>query len=131
MQVQEFIRQVQQRGQFAGEDEAVQAIAATLDTLCERLTVDEGNDLRAQLPRGIVRLLRPVQPERQGNWGLDEFLRRVGSRTGAGVDAAQAQAQAVLATVREAVSEGEIKDVLAQLPAEFDVLWGNETSGGQ
>ena len=71
----------------------MQAIAATVDTLCERLTVDEGNDLRAQLPRGIVRLLRPVQPERQGTWGLDEFLRRVGSSTGDGVDAEQAQAK--------------------------------------
>jgi uncharacterized protein (DUF2267 family) len=94
---------------------------ATLETLADRLTRGEADDLAAQLPKQVEQWLipatRPAEP-----FGVGEFINKVSERARVPPEDAQRAAQAVLATVREAVTGGEFQDVMAQLPDEFSEL---------
>lgn len=122
----EFIERAGERARVS-PDRAADFASATLRTLAERLTGGEARDLAAQLPK-------PLQPalQKRGEsaeaFQLDQFVRRVSERTGM-ADPARARdvVQAVLVTLREAVTGGEFDDVMAQLPKEFREV----ASGGQ
>jgi uncharacterized protein (DUF2267 family) len=98
-------------------------IQATLQTLAERLSGGEARDLAAQLPKPMKEWLTPTS-ERAQSFGVDEFIRRVSDRAQVPPDTARQAARAVLTTVREAVTAGEFKDVMSQLPGEFSELAG-------
>ena len=55
---------------------------------------------------------------------VDEFVRRVAQRAHVEPEEARTGAVAVLVTVREAVTSGELHDVLSQLPQEYRELVG-------
>jgi uncharacterized protein (DUF2267 family) len=108
-------------------ESAWRVLRAYLEVLRERLTTEEAAQLAAQLPY----LLRGVfyegfdpthQPEKIRD--RDVFLARLAGRAGLnGLDEAERAAQAATRVLRRRVSEGEIDDVLSQLPAEIrDVL---------
>jgi uncharacterized protein (DUF2267 family) len=103
--------------------EAWRVLRAYLQVLRDRLTVDEAAQLAAQLPH----LLRGVfyegfdpsrQPEKLRD--RDEFLVRFAERAQL-EDPAEAEqaAAAVTRALRPHITEGEMEDVLAQLPAEI------------
>ncbi|MEY2569242.1 MAG: hypothetical protein QOE35_3771, partial [Actinomycetota bacterium] len=54
---------------------------------------------------------------------LGEFVARVAALEGVGEEHATLHAEAVLAALREAVSEKELADLTAQLPGEYAVLF--------
>jgi uncharacterized protein (DUF2267 family) len=98
---------------------AEQALAATLTTLAERISEEEAADLASQLPDELkAQLGRAVTGGEV--FSADEFLRRVADREG-GVSSeeARAHAEAVLGTLREAISGGEFEDILLQLPDDY------------
>jgi uncharacterized protein (DUF2267 family) len=66
--------------------------------------------------------LLPVEPEEAERFGLDEFLRRVADRAGVDPSRAGAPARAVFTALGAAIAPGELRDVVRQLPAEFDAL---------
>lgn len=129
MTFEEFVGQVQHRARLGSEGEAVRAICATLETLGERLFNGEAYHLAAQLPSGINAYLRLAKQKE--SFPLDEFFRRVAEREGAGVDLPEAvfHARVVMEVVQEAVSPGQIDDVRAQLPAEYDPLFEAGSTG--
>jgi uncharacterized protein (DUF2267 family) len=96
-------------------------IRATLDTLSERLTRGEANDLAAQLPEPAKEWLVSSEPEAE-KFGLEEFVRRVSRRAAVPPEEAERAVSAVFSTLREAVTAGEFRDVLSQLPSEFSTL---------
>ena len=100
---------------------AVDAITATLETLNERITGGEARDLAAQLPEEIQPALRPKAEEAEG-FSLEEFYRRVAERDGVDIDTARIDASVVMRVLREAVTSGELDDVMAQLPEDFSIL---------
>jgi uncharacterized protein (DUF2267 family) len=53
---------------------------------------------------------------------LADFVETVAQREGCPVDAARQHAGAVMATLRDAVSEGEFEDVMSQLDPEYREL---------
>jgi uncharacterized protein (DUF2267 family) len=120
MKYNEFIDTVAERAGVPG-DRAAALATATLTTLAERISADEAHDLASELPKTFQGPLRRP-PGAAEAFGLDEFVRRVAQR--AGIDAAEARrgARAVLTTVREAVSGGEFRDLMAQLPPGFEDL---------
>lgn len=101
-------------------------IRATLETLSERLTGGEANDLAAQLPEPAKEwLTTAVEPA--ASFGLDEFIARVATRAGIPpeeIGEAREATRAVFTTLREAVTGGEFNDVMSQLPGEFAALTG-------
>jgi uncharacterized protein (DUF2267 family) len=79
------------------------------------------DDLAAQLPQEIQPYLKQAQAN--DSCGLDEFYRRVSQAEGVDLPVAVYHARAVVSVVFNAVSEGEIEDVRAQLPDEYDPLF--------
>jgi uncharacterized protein (DUF2267 family) len=123
MKHDEFIGQVQHRARLSSRGEAERATRVTLETLAERLAGGEAKDLAAQLPRELGEHLRGGWSGIGERFSLDEFFRRVSVREGVELPEAVFHARAVLAVLSEAVSQGEMNDVRAQLPAEFDQLF--------
>ncbi|GII21614.1 DUF2267 domain-containing protein [Planosporangium mesophilum] len=118
MKYNEFIEAV--AGRVGGsQDEAAVLAVAVLATLAERLTADEAHDLSSELPKALQGPLRGRRSRPAEAFGVDEFVRRVAERAGVGPDRARVGTRAVFATLHEAVSGGEFRDVVAQLPPEF------------
>jgi uncharacterized protein (DUF2267 family) len=122
MEQDEFVTKVGQRAGVSLEVAAA-LTAATLQTLAERVSGGEAEDLAAQLPAELKPHLtgadEPAQP-----FGAEEFIRRVADRAGTDPDRARAGVRAVFTTLREAVTLGEVDDISAQLPQDFQELVG-------
>ncbi|MCW2951827.1 MAG: hypothetical protein JWQ48_997 [Conexibacter sp.] len=123
---EEFVEGVAQRAGLVGERErARRATEATLETLGERISHGEVDDLAEQLP---AELRSPLARGDELSGGaarplsLDEFLLRVAEREGETPLEVPTHARAVFATLREAVSEREFADIEAQLPNEYAAL---------
>jgi len=122
MKYDEFIGHVQQRARLASRGEAERATAATLTTLGERLAGGEPLDLGSQLPRELQDNLVVGLGQRE-DFSLDEFFSRVSEREGTPLPDAVHHARAVVSVLMEAVSRGEVGDVLDQLPADWRPLF--------
>lgn len=103
-------------------EQAAAVIRATLVTLAERITKGEANDLAAQLPKQLKEWLHKKSEPTAESFGLEEFLRRVAARAGLPGGQARQGARAVFSTLHEAVTGGEFRDVMSQLPNEFSGL---------
>jgi uncharacterized protein (DUF2267 family) len=124
MTYDEFIEAVQDElGLSIDEAEAV--VDATLETLAERISGGEVQDLMSELPDELRPPLERGNEESRGaarKMSLREFVHEVAEREGATPDDAQKHARAVFKALRRAVDEDEFEDVIAQLPAEYTVL---------
>jgi uncharacterized protein (DUF2267 family) len=101
--------------------EAEKLTRATLETLAERISGGEARDLAAQLPLPLQNPLLPASEEAEG-FSFKEFVRRTAERAATDVGVAEIAVDAVLATLRDAVTPGEFDDVLSQLPQDFKRL---------
>ena len=122
MHYDEFIGQVQHRARLASRGEAVSAIRATLETFAERLAGREADHLAAQLAKELQVHLRVPGAGAGLRLSLEEFFERVREREGCELPASVFHARIVTEVLQEAVSGGEIADVRAQLPREYDRL---------
>jgi uncharacterized protein (DUF2267 family) len=120
MQLHQFLSNVQQRANLDSQDQAMSAVRATLETLSERLQGGEPLDLAAQLPALLQGHVDVGHAER---FDMDAFFDRVADREGVDHDQARQHARAVLEVTSEAVSNGEIEDVMSQLPQEYHGLF--------
>jgi uncharacterized protein (DUF2267 family) len=129
MPVEEFLARVATRTGL-DVDGARRATEAVLETLAERIAAGEVDDMIPQLP---IELHEPLKRGKSRipnarRMPLEEFLRRVADREGLPFDRdvppfeVQEHAQAVFATLREAISNEEFFDVSAQLPTEYWAL---------
>ena len=121
MRYGEFVQIVQERARIESWDEALTAIEATLKTLGERLTETEAAELAAQLPSAIGRFLTVVDTNK--DFGLEEFYEHVSLRELIGQPISREHARAVISVLEETVSPGELREMLAQLPQEYDSLF--------
>lgn len=105
---------------------AEQAIQSVLCVMEQRLMTDEARHMEAQLPRKVVALLERCERHQDRpyrKFGRMELLAMVAEDLGVDVQEAERITCAVLATVREHISEGEAMDVLGQLPRDMRSLW--------
>ncbi|HYZ71420.1 MAG TPA: DUF2267 domain-containing protein [Thermoleophilaceae bacterium] len=102
----------------ASRGDAERATESTLATLGERITPEEATDLASQLPGELgVPLRRAIRyPE---DFSAADFVNRVAERDGIAPNDADKRVRAVLATLGEAVSEGQLEHVLSQLPTDY------------
>ncbi|GLV60274.1 hypothetical protein KDH_70940 [Dictyobacter sp. S3.2.2.5] len=129
MKHDEFMGQVQHRARLSSRGEAERATRATLETLAERLAGGEAQDLAAQLPPEIGDYLRDTWSAKGERFSLHEFFQRVSLRERVDVQKATFHARAVIDVLKEAVSQGELKDARAQLPADFNRLFEAGSEG--
>lgn len=123
MQYDEFIASVRNRGELNDHEHAEQAARATLTVLGQRLAGNEPENLAAQLPGELKGLLSQHAGAGE-RFDVDTFCARVADEEGRGCgpDQARNHAQAVLSTMVDAVSAGELHDLSAQLPAGYGAL---------
>ncbi len=127
MKFDEILGRVQNRAQLASSEEALRATRATLSTLNERLAGGETGDLASQLPGELQQYL-----DRKGHgerFGVDEFFKRISNREGVDLPVSVHHTRAVISVLKEAVSKGEISDILAQLPEEYTKLFNSGYEG--
>ncbi|WP_214365890.1 DUF2267 domain-containing protein [Pseudonocardia sp. H11422] len=117
----EFLRRVSARAKVPA-DRAEVFTRAVLQTLAERLSGGEAQDLAEQLPEELREPLQRPRDAHARPIGLGEILRRVGERAGIDEEAARRATRAVLLTVRDAVPRKAFEHVLAQLPSEITKL---------
>lgn len=129
MKYQEFVARVRERGEYDSAAEAQQVISVVVTCLAERLEPDEARQLGAQLPAELGEALTSAVGGGLRE-GVTEFLRKVGDGTGATERTAEWDAGAVLSTIAEAVSGGELNDVLTQLPSGYATLFGRPNVAG-
>lgn len=127
MKFDEFLGHVQHRARLASSGEALRATQAVLEVLAQRLAGGEAEDLAAQLPSEFKDYLR--QPNHGESFGLDEFFERVQAREGVDLPESVHHVRAVISVLKDAVSAGEIADVRAQLPSEYDPLFEAGSEG--
>jgi uncharacterized protein (DUF2267 family) len=125
----DFVAKVRERGEYADREEAERVTQLVLGVLAERLDPNEADDLAAQLPPRVARALT-AGPRRPATFGVHEFLGRVAAGTGATERTAEWDSSAVLSAVAEAVSGGELNDVLTQLPSGYAALFGRPGLSG-
>jgi uncharacterized protein (DUF2267 family) len=114
---EDFVEAVARRAGVSA-DQAETIARATLETLADRISGGEANDLADQLPEGLDDPLRKTR-EHPESFGLGEFVQRVTARAGVDGVLASAGVRAVLTTLREAVPAEEFQDMVAQLPKDF------------
>ncbi|TYC06665.1 DUF2267 domain-containing protein [Micromonospora sp. WP24] len=124
MKYHEFVATVRQRGEYTSAADAEEAIRAVLGVLAARLTPDEARDLAGQLPHGIAEILQESR-EPTLRLSVQEFLQRIAAGTGATSRTAEWDAFAVLSTLAEAISDGELNDLITQLPSGYAAFFGN------
>lgn len=129
MRYDEFVARVRERGEYPDRHEAERVIQLVLGVLAQRLNSDEAEDLAAQLPLPMGAWLTSRRGPATA-FGVREFLARVATGTGADEKTAQWDASAVLSTVAEAVSGGEVNDVLSGLPSGYASLFGRHSLSG-
>jgi uncharacterized protein (DUF2267 family) len=119
-----FVYEVIQRAGVPGRSEAERLTYAVLTTLGERLISQERDRLAAQLP-GDLKPFLVHQPPGQ-DYPLKQFYELVSQRADMASEQIVEQTRAVVSVLRDAVSTGEIQDVLDTLPPEFAELFGRE-----
>jgi uncharacterized protein (DUF2267 family) len=115
-----FMTEVQRATGLLPED-AERATRAVLETLAERVTRGEADDVAAFLPRELRDLLTST-PEPAEAFDLEEFVRRVAAREGVDEPAALEHARGVFRALGAAVAPGELRDLVAQLPRDYEPL---------
>jgi uncharacterized protein (DUF2267 family) len=113
----ELIRRVGERAGVDDRFEAERTTVAVLQALCDRLPGKEANDLLAQLP-SLLRDAIVVSPAPLP-LSADGMVQRVARELDVAPDEAAARIRAVFATLREAVTVGELRDVIEQLDPDY------------
>ncbi|MEV4202282.1 DUF2267 domain-containing protein [Micromonospora globbae] len=122
MRFPRFIDAVSRRSGLPPEQAATVA-RAVLQTMAERVSGGPADDLAGHLPDEVDGYLNRDTPGAAAGGsptGPGEFLRRVGERAGVDDATARIGTGAVFATLREAVTVAEFREMVARLPRAGD-----------
>lgn len=117
--VDEFVRRVAEREgtEVARAERDARAVFAALGRCVRRRK--EIDDLVSELPRSFGPLLDEAQWRFDHVMPAETFLAKVADRAGLDPGGARRAADAVLETLAERIAGGEVRDLVAQLPAEL------------
>ena len=102
------------------DEEAERVACATLQTLAERISTGETEDLAERLPDELRSCLLPA--DARDLFHVDEFIRRISRRAGVDATSAERDARAVFGALWLAVGPDEFADMRSELPKDFDPL---------
>lgn len=121
-----FIKHLCERGGMS-PSVAEQAAVSVLCAIEQRIFGEEAQDLEAQLPQKLTDLLVRCERHESGppprKFGRQEMLRMVGEDLSLAPEAVEPVIRAVLNAIRDQVSEGEVEQVMRQLPHDLRDLW--------
>lgn len=117
----EFMARFEEYTGLPREDSA-RIIGAVLETLGERLQKKHREHLAAQLSKELKPfVLKHAKPE---FFSLELFYQHTGSRAGLLFHDSIRESRAVFRVLKDAVAEGELRDIFSELPPEYDELLG-------
>jgi uncharacterized protein (DUF2267 family) len=125
MQFDDFINQVQEQTKLSTREEAITVTRAVLETLGERLDRKVRNGVVAQLPDELKDFLL-ARSDNTDRYELTEFYNRIGVRADLKYQEAAERTWQVFLVLRQAIPEGEIQDILEDLPSEYEELFEKE-----
>ncbi len=117
MKYDEFVKHVRERAEVTREDAQSAALSA-LAVLGERLEAGEATDLASQLPKELGEAVARSHGTGE-TFSASDFVERVADREGIAPNDADKRVRAVLATLQDAVTGGQMEDVLTQLPTDY------------
>lgn len=117
-----FIGRVQSNAALPDFDSALAATRATLETLGERLGGSNPSDLASQLPTELQLYLEQGTECGPKVFDAEEFVERVSRRQGVDTSTATTSAIAVMVTLGEAVTTGNLLDVIEQFPKDLEAI---------
>jgi uncharacterized protein (DUF2267 family) len=116
MKYDELIKHVRERtGTERAEAERI--THAVVQALADRLTGDEARHMLSQLPEPLKSSITVT--EHAEALTATKFVERIATELGCPPEEARARVHAVLATLEEALTPGELHDVLVQLPSGY------------
>ncbi|NMH97402.1 DUF2267 domain-containing protein [Pseudonocardia acidicola] len=121
MTYEEFIAKVSERAGMSREQAEVIS-RAVLETLAERISGGEADDLASLVPEPLRPSLQRSVRKPALSFGLSAFVDRARVRAGDPGWFTLDAVRAVLMTLRDAVGDKEFRDALAQLPQEFEEI---------
>jgi uncharacterized protein (DUF2267 family) len=124
LSIEDFLTKVGHRAGLDREN-ARRALEAVLEALADRISGGQVDDLARELPAELRPALergRAQSGEAARRLSLAEFVKGIAEREGVTPEQAREHARAVFATLREAISEKEFRDITAQLPDEYAAL---------
>jgi uncharacterized protein (DUF2267 family) len=123
MDTKELVRAVAERTMLSREESA-DITRAVLEGLVGQLSEGEARRLVADLPGKLAEQLQAPRRRRKGAHPaeVDDFISQVSERTGLTDEDARAGTGAVLAVLREALSEEDYSHIMGQLPAGYAAL---------
>ena|SRR5919109_4390758 len=125
MQFEEFVDRVHEQTKLSTREEAITITRAVLETLGERLDRKVRNGVAAQLPDELKDFLL-ARSDHTDRYDLTEFYNRVGARADLKYQEAAERTWQVFSVLRQAIPEGEIQDILEDLPSEYEELFEKE-----
>lgn len=117
-----FVATVADRGDL-DEATARALTEATLETLGDRLSEGEADDIATYLHGDPEGWMRPVTEPEAADFGVDEFVRRVADRAGVDEERASEGAAVVGDVLAAAVPARELERAAAQLPDEYRAVF--------
>ncbi|WP_055494731.1 DUF2267 domain-containing protein [Streptomyces sp. TP-A0356] len=118
MEEKEFFLAVSERTGLTRQ-EAADLTRATLETLAHRLSAGEARDLALELPDGLKESVRRGTTDHVERFDYYETVRRVAERNMLKEEEADRGIRAVLAVLRDAISETGFHHLMSQLGADF------------
>jgi uncharacterized protein (DUF2267 family) len=112
----EFLRRMAARSEVDVET-ARRYASAVFRALAQAVTAEEYRDMVSELPKSFASIL-PRGPDLRVV-GADAFLQRVADRAAVDLGAARTATDAVLETLGERISAGEVKNLIERLPLEL------------
>jgi uncharacterized protein (DUF2267 family) len=116
--VDEFLRRVAER-EGVDPGTAERHAHAVFEALGRVVSEDEIDDMAAQLPSDFEPLVAEARHRFVDMMSPDEFRRRVAARAGLDADGSRRATDAVLVTLAERISGGEVEDLIGRLPLEL------------
>jgi uncharacterized protein (DUF2267 family) len=116
--VDEFLRRMAQR-EAVDLSVAERHAHAVFDALGRTVSADEIADMKAQLPKDFAPLIGEAEGEFVRVLPAEGFLHRVAERAALDAGGARRATDAVLTTLAERISGGEVEDLIRRLPAEL------------
>ena len=123
MEQKVLVRAVAERTTLSREESA-DVTRAVLEGLADQLSVGEARRLAADLPEALAEQLQVPRRRRQGAHpvGVDDFVRELSEHAGLTEEEARTGAGAVLAALRDELSENDYQHLVGQLPAGYTDL---------
>lgn len=121
METKKIVQLLADRTEIETEERAREIIVAFLQTLGERVSKTEQENFAAQLPTDLADLvLKDTSTDR---YSLKEFYNRFGARCDLKLEDSKKYARECGLVSKEIISEGEIEDILKDLPGVYQEIF--------